>query len=183
MIEARSFVSEIDTVRKILEEHGAIYKGEYVLNDKIYASYNPPKGLDDEFLRVRTHHKDIWGNPYVLVAVKIHEQKEIGVDTVVPLKRGFETEEEALSYVQEHLLDRYTYEYEFNRTGWQYSLGEDEIDLERVDDLKDFYTVEFKSSTVEDLKKLESLLQLKDVIRGPIASHMKELLLKKTSQD
>jgi adenylate cyclase class IV len=176
MIEARSFVSEIDTTRKLLEENGAVFKGEYVLTDKIYSSYNPPKALDDEFLRVRTHHVDIWNNPYVLVAVKIHEQKEIGVDTVVPLKKGFETEEDALKFVNEHLLNQYKYEYEFNRTGWQYQLGEDEVDLERVDDLKDFYTVEFKSATVEGLKKLETLLHLKDIIRGPIASHMKELV-------
>ncbi len=180
MIEARTFVSEIDTVRKVLEESGAIFKGEYVLTDKIYSSYNPLKRLDDEFLRVRTHHKDIWNNPNVLVAVKIHEQKEIGVDTIVPLKKGFETENETLVFVNENLLDQYRYEYEFNRTGWQYSLGEDEIDLERVDDLENFYTVEFKSNTVEGLKRLETLLKLKDVIRGPIASHMKELLDKKS---
>lgn len=177
MIEARTFVTEIETTKKILEENGAVFKGEYVLTDKIYSSYNPPKGLDDEFLRVRTHHTDIWNNPHVLVAVKIHEQKEIGVDTVVPLKKGFETEEEALKFVSENLMDQYKYEYEFSRTGWQYSLGEDEIDLERVDDLQDFYTVEFKSNTVEGLKRLETLLQLKDVIRGPIASHMKELII------
>lgn len=176
MIEARVFVSEIESTKKLLEENNAVLKGEYVLNDKIYSSYNPPKGLDEEFLRVRTHHKDIWNNPNVLVAVKIHEQKEIGVDTVVPLKKGFETEEDALRFVTENLVDQYKYEYEFNRTGWQYSLGEDEIDLERVDDLKDLYTVEFKSNTVEGLKRLETLLHLKDVIRGPIASHMKELL-------
>lgn len=181
MIEARTFVSEIDTTKKILEENGAIFKGEYILTDKIYSSYNPPKGLDDEFLRVRIHHKDIWNNPHVLVAVKIHEQKEIGVDTVVPLKKGFETEEEALKFVSENLLHQYRYEYEFNRTGWQYSLGEDEIDLERVDDLKDFCTVEFKSNTVEGLKRLETVLQLKDVIRGPIASHMKELITNKNT--
>lgn len=176
MTEARTFVSEIETTKKLLEENGAVFKGEYVLNDKIYSSYNPPKGLDDEFLRVRTHHKDIWNNPQVLVAVKIHEQKEIGVDTVVPLKKGFETEEEALKFITENLADQYKYEYEFNRTGWQYSLGEDEIDLERVDDLQSFYTVEFKSNTVEGLKRLESLLQLRDVIRGPIAAHMKEII-------
>jgi len=179
MIEARTFVLEIDTIKKLLEDNDAVLKGEYVITDKIYSSYNPPKGLDDEFLRVRTHLKDIWNNPNVLVAVKIHEQKEIGVDTVVPLKKGFETEEEALAFVNENLLNQYNYEYEFNRTGWQYSLGEDEVDLERVDDLENFYTIEFKSSTIDGLKRLETLLELKNVIRGPIASHMKELLNKK----
>ncbi|MBP9766048.1 MAG: hypothetical protein KBD12_02370 [Candidatus Pacebacteria bacterium] len=178
MIEARSFISdkEIKEIEKILKDNNTIFMGEYILLDRIYSSYNPKKELDDEFLRVRTHYKEIWGNPYVLVAVKIHEQKEIGVDTVSPIKKGFETEEEALKFVSENLLDQYKYEYEFNRSGWQYSLGEDEIDLERVDDLENFYTIEFKSNTVEGLKKLENLFNLKNVIRGPIASHMKELL-------
>lgn len=178
MIEARTFVSEIDTVRNILEENGAVFKGEYVLTDKIYASYNPPKGLDDEFLRLRVYHKNIWPQKDVIVAVKVHDQKEIGVDAAVPLKQQFDTKEEAEKFIEENLLSQYKYEYEFTRTGWQYALGEDEIDLERVDDLKDFYTVEFKSDTVEGLRKLEILLELKDVIRGPIASHMKDLLLK-----
>jgi adenylate cyclase class IV len=176
MIEARTFVSEIETTRKILEENGAIFKGEYILSDKIYSSYNPPKGLDDEFLRLRIYHKNIWPQKDIIVAVKIHNQKEIGVDAEVPIKKEFDSLEEAEKFITENLLGKYKYEYEFSRTGWQYEFGEDEIDLERVDDLKDFYTVEFKSNTVEGLKRLESLLKLKDVIRGPIASHMKELL-------
>ena len=59
MIEARSFVSERETTRKIFEEIGAVFKGEYVLTDKIYSSYNSKKGLDDEVLRLRIYHKNI----------------------------------------------------------------------------------------------------------------------------
>ncbi|HWC57749.1 MAG TPA: hypothetical protein VG621_02270 [Candidatus Paceibacterota bacterium] len=178
MIEARSFVSEIDSTQKILEEHGVIFKGEYVLRDNIYASYNPPKGLDDEFLRLRIYKKNIWPQKDVIVAIKVHGQKEIGVDAEVPLKKEFDTEEEAQAFIDENLLNQYRYEYEFNRTGWQYSLDEDEIDLERVDNLDSFYTVEFKSNSVEGLKRLEKLLSLKNIIQGPIASHMKELVTK-----
>ena len=176
MIEARSFVPEIDTTRKILEENNAVFKGEYILTDKIYSSYNPQKPLDDEFLRLRTYQKNIWSEKNVVVAVKIHEQKEIGVDTTVPLKKEFDTKKEAENFINENLLNQYKYEFEFSRTGWQYSLGEDEIDLERVDDLENFYTLEFKSKTVEGLKNLEAILELKDIIRGPIASHMGELI-------
>jgi hypothetical protein len=181
MIEARSFVREIESARKILEENEAVFKGQYVLRDKIYSSYNPVKGLDDEFFRVRIYTKNIWADANVMVAIKKHIQYEIGVDTEVPLKKGFETEDEAQKFVQENLLDRYKYEYEFTRTGWQYDIGEDQVDLERVDDLEGFYTIEFKSSTVEGLKKLETLLKLNNVITGPIAAHMKEMLVK--SQD
>lgn len=177
MIEARSFVSEIDTTKKILEKSGAVFKGEYILTDKIFSSYNPEKSLDDEFLRLRTYTKNIWPEANVIVAVKIHEQKEIGVDTIVPLKKGFDSKEEAEKFIEENLLNQYKYEFKFTRTGWQYDLGEDQVDLERVDDLEDFYTIEFKSNTVEGLKRLEILLNLKNVIKGPIASHMKELLI------
>ncbi|TSC70811.1 MAG: hypothetical protein CEO12_187 [Parcubacteria group bacterium Gr01-1014_46] len=176
MIEARSFVPEIETYRKILLENKAIFKGEYVLTDKIYSSYNPKKGLDEEFLRLRTYEKNIWGEADVIVSVKKHYQKEIGVDTDVPLRKEFELEEDAKKFIEENLLNQYKYEFEFTRTGWQYNIGEDQVDLERVEGLKDFYTIEFKSKTVEGLKRLESLLKLTNVIRGPIASHMKELL-------
>ena len=103
MIEARSFVAEIETTRKILEENGAILKGEYLQEDRIYSSYNPPKELDDEFLRLRIYHKNIWPQQDVIVAVKIHDQKEIGVDTEVPLKKGFDSVEEAENFVKENL--------------------------------------------------------------------------------
>jgi adenylate cyclase class IV len=178
MIEARVFCTEVETIRKILEENGALFKGDYAIRDRIYSSYNPLKELDDEFLRVRTYQKNIWTDSNVMVAVKIHEQKEIGVDTVIPQKRGFDTEEEALKFVDENLLDKYKYEFTFTRTGWQYDLGDDQIDLEKVEDLENFYTVEFKSNTTQGLKRLEQLLKLKNVIRGPIASHMKGLLSK-----
>lgn len=177
MIEARSFVPEIESTRKILEENKAVFKGEYVLTDKIYSSYNPVKGLDDEFLRMRIYTKNIWEDANVMVVIKKHFQHEIGVDTEVPLKKGFETQSEAEKYVEDNLLDKYKYEYEFTRTGWQYDLGEDQVDLERVDDLRDFYTIEFKSHTVEGLKRLETLLKLNNVIKGPIASHMKEMIV------
>jgi adenylate cyclase class IV len=179
MIEARLFVSEVDTTRKILEKNCAVFKGKYVLTDKIYSSYSPKKMLNDEFLRLRTYQKNIWPKKDVIVAVKIHEQKEIGVDTEIPLKKEFDTKEEAERFIEENLLDKYKYEYEFSRTGWQYHLGNDEIDLERVDDLENFYTIEFKSDTVEGLKKLEILLQIKNTIRGSIASHIGKLILEK----
>lgn len=182
MIEARTFVSEIESVRKILEENRAVFKGEYILTDQIFSSYNPKKELDDEFLRLRTYQKNIWPEENVIVAIKKHEQKEVGVDTEVPLKKGFESKEEAQKFIEENLLSQYKYEFEFTRTGWQYDIGEDQVDLERVDDLKDFYTIEFKSNNVEGLKKLVKLLNLRDVIKGPIASHMKELILNNNSK-
>ncbi len=181
MIEARSFVSDIEPTRKVLENLGADFKGEYRLTDKIYSSYNPVKNLDDEFLRLRIYHKNIWPQKDVIVAVKIHDQKEIGVDTIVPLKKEFDKEKEAEDFINQNLLDKYKYEYEFTRTGWQYSLGEDEIDLEKVEDLDNFYTVEFKSATVEGLRRLEKLLHLENIIQGPIAFHIGELIKKSRS--
>ena len=181
MIEARVFLSSIDEVnniRKKLENFNAVFKGEYCLTDKIYSSYNPKKELDDEFLRLRIYHKNIWPQKDVILSVKIHDQKEIGVDAAAPLKKEFDTEEDANKYIEDNLLDKYKYEFTFTRTGWQYDLNEDQVDIEKVDDLENFYTIEFKSQTIQGLRNIENLLNLKDIILGPIASHMKSLILK-----
>ena len=38
MFDARIFLNEIDSARKILSKNQAVFKGEYVIHDIIYAS-------------------------------------------------------------------------------------------------------------------------------------------------
>ncbi|HYC34293.1 MAG TPA: hypothetical protein VEC13_01020 [Candidatus Paceibacterota bacterium] len=176
MIEARVFVSEIETARKILEAQNALFKGEYCCRDSIYSSVDPLVGIDQEFLRLRVNEKNIWNEKDVIVAVKYTDQKEIGIDSIVPFKQGFDSEDDAKNYIEDNFKGKYKFNFEFTRTGWQYDLGEDQVDLEKVDDLDNFYTIEFKSPTVEGLKKLQSLLNVSSAIEGPIAFHMKKFL-------
>ena len=176
MLEARGFVEEIDTARKILEANSAVFKGEYRCRDIIFSQRNPDKSLNDEFLRLRLNLKNIWGEADIVVVIKKTEFKEVGKNSKVSFKQGFKSETEARKFIKENYSDRFNYDFEFTRIGWQYDLGDDQIDLEKVEDLKNVYTIEVKSNTEEGLKRLLNLLNISSVIRGSTVAEMEKLI-------
>lgn len=176
MLEARAFVSEIESARRILEEKKALFKGEYVCRDIIFASTNPDITLKDKFLRLRINEKNIWDEKYVIVAIKQTKKKEIGKESIISVRQEFDTEKEGREYIKENFTNEFTESFEFTRTGWQYDLGEDQIDLERVENLEHCYTIEIKSKTEEGLKRLQKMFKLQDLIQGPTVVAIKELL-------
>ncbi len=176
MLEARQFVKEIDTARKLLEQNNALFKGEYVCRDIIFSPRDISRSLGDKFLRLRVNEKNIWNEKYVIVAIKQTEKKEVGKNSIIPLRKEFDSEVEARGYIEKNLSELYKQDFEFTRTGWQYDLGEDQVDLERVENLKDCYTIEIKSPTEAGLKRLATIFGLTSPIQGPIVVAMKVLL-------
>ena len=71
------------------------------------------------------------------------------------------------------MLDKYMYDFEFNRTGSQYELGEDGVDLENIEGN---YSIEVKSKSEDGIRKLLKLLGITEVIKGPTVVAVKELL-------
>lgn len=175
MLEARTFVDNFGEVKKILQEKNAVFKGEYELLDIVFEPKDPKKTLVDEFLRLRIVAKNIWTEKAVIVAIKKTEVKDIGKNSVVPLKKEFDSREEAEKFIKENLADKYQYSFEFNRKGWQYDLGGEQLDLE---DIEGHLSIEIKSKTEEGLKKLATLFNIKDTIKGPTVLAMKILLNK-----
>lgn len=173
MLEARTFASDLSQVRQLLEVHQALYKGEYKIHDTVFASDEKDKPLSTEFLRLRHVLKNIWNEKEVVVAVKQTRLKKVGKDSVVPFVEQFATIEEAQKYIRQHFSDKYSYAFEFDRTGWQYDLGEDQVDLE---DIQGHPSVEVKSATEESLQRLLDTLQIKDVIEGPSVTVIQKLL-------
>ncbi len=171
MLEARSFVKSLDKVREILLNNKAIFKGEYKIHDIIFASKN--KSLTEEFLRLRIISKNIWNEKDVIVAIKNTELKEKGKNSVIPLKKQFDTQSEGQDYINNNLLNEFKYLYEFDRTGWQYDIREDQIDLE---DIEGHYSIEVKSKNEEGLRKLIELFEIEEIIEGPSVVRIREIL-------
>jgi len=173
MLEARTFLKSLEGARKTLEAEGAIFKGEYVIHDVIYKSLDPNKTLAQEFLRLRHNKKNIWEEKDFIVAIKNTEVREVGKNSIIPIKEGFDTEVEANKYIEQNLLDRFEYDYEFDRIGWQYDLGEDQVDLE---DIEGHFSIEVKSKTEEGIKRLLKIFDMVDALKGPSVVAIKEIL-------
>ncbi len=175
MIDARTFVDSLEDAKKKLSEMNADFKGEYLIHDSIYSSKDPVHTLDKVFLRLRNVKKNIWNEKQYIVSIKQTELKDVGKQSHIPVKMQFDTEEESLSYIQSNYSMDFEYAFDFNRTGWQYFLGEDGIDLE---DIEGHFSIEFKSKTEEELIKLLDNFGITDVIVGPSVVSIKKLLNK-----
>lgn len=175
MIDARIFLSELDSARNALTNSSAVFKGEYVIHDVIYISKDASKGLDIVFLRLRMVSKNIWNEKSYIVAIKETDVRKVGKVSSIPTKKQFDTEKEAREYITSTYSDQFEYLYEFNRIGWQYDMGKDQVDLE---DIEGHFSIEFKSETEEGLQQLLTLFKVtnESVIKGPSVIAIKELL-------
>lgn len=176
MLEARTFVSEIESTKKALEEAAAIFKGEYRCRDLIFIPNNSDKPFGEEFLRLRINEINIWKEKNVIVVIKQVQRKELGKDSLIPLRKEFDAEIEARKYIEENLINDFTFDFEFTRTGWQYDLGEDQIDLEKFDNIPNHYTIEIKSKTAEGLKDLAHKFNLDYFVKGAMLGEVKKIL-------
>lgn len=173
MLEARTFVENLDEAKRILAENNAVFMGEYEIHNIIYASKDQTKSLGQIFLRLRTIPKNIWNEKPVIVVIKETELKEVGKNSIIPLKREFNTKEEALGFINKNYDDQFEYSFEFGCIGWQYFIGEDGIDLENIEG---HASIEFKSTTIGGLNNLLALFHVTETIKGPSVVAVKEIL-------
>lgn len=176
MFDARTFPKGLAEAEAILLRERAVFAGDYAITDKIYASKDPEQTLDKVFLRLRLIPLNIWNEEQVIVAIKNTELKGVGKVSAIPMKKGFDTEAEAVRFIDENYADQFRFLYEFDRTGKQYFLGEDGVDLEIIED--GHCSIEFKSKTEGGLQSLLNLFGVKawEVIKGPSVVAIRNLL-------
>lgn len=167
MFDARIFPNSLDDTKKVLEEQGAVLKGEYEIHDYIFASTDPEQTLDKVFLRLRMVPVNIWNEKKVIVTIKNTELQKVGKKSIIPVKEQFDNEEDARAFIEKNYSDTFKPDFNFNRKGWQYNLPNgDQVDLE---DIESHFSVEFKSKTEEELRGLLDRFDIdpKEVAQGP----------------
>jgi hypothetical protein len=175
MVDARTFPKTLEDARAVLEKEHALYKGEYLITDKIYIAKDISQPLEKVFLRLRLVPKNIWDEKPCIVTIKNTELKSVGKQSIIPVKKEFDTEADAEAFIATEYGNQFVFSFTFHRIGWQYFLGEDGIDLE---DIEGHPSIEFKSKTEEGLAALLTLFKVSpaDVIQGPSVVAVKELL-------
>ena len=175
MFDARTFPRSLDGANRILKEEGAVFRGEYVIHDTIFASKDSIQNLGTIFLRLRHIPKNIWSEKEYIVVIKNTEIKEVGKQSIIPIKNQFDIETEAREFIENNYSVTFEYAFEFDRTGWQYDMGVDQVDLE---DIEGNFSIEFKSPTENGLKKLLQKFQveLSEVIQGPSVIAIQDII-------
>ena len=178
MIEARTFVPELDSARKILLNSKAECKGHFRFHDTIYRNKITGASLNEEFLRLRQVPENIWSDKAVILAVKRTVLRDVGKVSNIPTKIQFDTVEEAREYYDAKLSDTYVEDFGFWREGWQYVLPNgDVVDLEIVD--SKFPTIELKSVTDSGISQLLGAFQIAktQIIIGPSVVAIRKLVV------
>lgn len=175
MIEGRAVISSIEHAKKKVEELGAIFKGEYIFKDIIFFPEKEDFNLSDDFLRMRVYLKTNWPTTNVVLIRKQTEFKSTGkVDRII-FKEEFDTEKEALGYVENNLSSEFKLGFEFSRTGWQFQLENHRLFIEDIDDFKP--SIEIEAKTEEELKSLFDKLDIIKKINESIPEIMRRIKL------
>lgn len=173
MFDARIFLPDLAAARKVLAESDSIFKGEYLIRDEIFQLKDRSEGIQEVFLRLRSVPLNIWDEKPFIVALKRTELRDVGKRSSIPAKAQFDTEAEAREFIRQNYDLQFEFLYGFDRRGWQYDLGEDQVDLE---DIEGHPSIEFKSPTEEGLRRLMAKFGATDAIRGPSVVAVRQLL-------
>jgi hypothetical protein len=177
MIEARAFGVDIEKIRRILEQKGAISSDKFEIHDTIYVRKDGSASIADEFLRLRVVPLNVWVDKPVIVSIKRTKLHDLGKESAIPSRIEFDTNEEAVLYIKKNLAAQYTVDFSYSRIGWQYILPNGDVaDLEIIENK--YNSVEIKSDTDAGIARLANELHIDPslFIKGPSASAVKELL-------
>lgn len=165
MIEGRGVISDIKETGKKIEELGGVYKSDYAFKDIIFFSENGT-------LKVRVMTKKNWPTKDVIVIRKQSEFKEVGKIDSSLLRKEFDTEKEAVDFVERELPE-FKPELEYSRHGWQYELDGSRIFVEDIEFLGP--SVEIEADSEEVLKALFKKMGIDEVLGESIPEAIKRI--------
>src|SRR3989344_7238059 len=102
MVEGRALIENIEKAKASVENLGGQFKGNYIFKDIIFVPRKKIYNLNEDFLRIRSYVKTNWLTKNVVLVRKKTEWKKQGTLDKIILKREFDTEKEAFSFIEEN---------------------------------------------------------------------------------
>jgi adenylate cyclase class IV len=172
ILEARGKIKDINDARKTAEKIGGIFKGFYSNTDIIFKAKesDPEKGV----ITLRRFKINSRQTENYIFTHKIAEWSDkIKTDKII-LKSRFDTMEKALDFMTDHYGSGLKYHYEYSREGWEYSLGNNGIFIERIEKLGP--TLEIEAENKSDLENLFKLFEVGERFSESTPEIMRKLL-------
>ncbi len=174
MIEGRGIIESVEIARQKVEGLGGVFKSNYAFKDIIFVPRKETYNLTDDFLRVRVLSKNNWNTKNVILVRKKTEFQKIGKIDKVALRKEFDTEKEALNFIEKELGKDFDFGFEFSRQGWQYQLGKNRVFIEDIEKYRP--SLEIEADNEQELKDLFTKLQVKKQVKQSMPEVMKNLL-------
>ena len=157
MFYTRIILKTTDNLEDILKRLGAVKKHDFSFYDLVYLNKDG-SSITDDTLKVRVYRYNEWNSKAVLVIRKRAEVVNGVKEDKFLIREEFDTEKEALEYVEENFKDTFDYQFKLEKSGEEYQ--NDDLRI-WVEDIKDMgMSIEFGSESQE---KIEDAIKLFDV--------------------
>ncbi|MDP3685491.1 MAG: CYTH domain-containing protein [bacterium] len=180
MIEGRAIISDIQETRNKLEALEAVFRGNYVFRDIIFVPKKKTYNLNDDFLRVRIQIKSHWSNKKIILVRKQTEFGKVGKVNNVMLRREFDSEKEAVDFVEAELGSQFARSFEYTREGWQYNLEGSRIFVEAIAGFRP--SVEIEADSEDDIRSLYAKIGILEEMHESIPEVMRRILAARISR-
>lgn len=175
-IEARAIIKNIEETKKKIEEIGGVFKNDYAFTDFIFVLKSGKTDLNKEFIRLRVMKKKNWPTKdFILKHKKAKWQGTSKIDNIL-LKKEFDTENQALDFIEKHFQGKWQKLFEYFREGWEYGLGAKRLFIEDIKGFKP--TVEIEAENKEELENIFKELDVTERLSDSVPETMRKIFNK-----
>lgn len=165
-----------DNVDEVIKKYNFEKKTDFAFYDLIYVNKNGAS-ITDDTLKIRVYQINQWKNKDVLVIRKdapvINGSKE---DRVL-FSGEFDSEEEALSFVEKEFSNDYDFAFKLQKTGIEYGNGTVRLWRENVDNVG--ISIEIGSEDADKIEEVLLDLDVRERLTNSLPEYMYERLNKK----
>lgn len=168
MIYSRIII-ENNNLKEIIKELGLEKKTEFAFYDFIYLNKNGAT-ITDDILKIRVYQKNEWNSKNVIVIQKSAKYIDGVKEDKVLLKKEFDTEKEAINFVDKTLSTDYEYKFKLEKTGIEYANSNLQVWVENIKDIGT--SIEFGSSNSRVIENAISLFDVKERLEVSIPEYL-----------
>lgn len=152
-----------------LEKLGARVLHDFAFYDLIYLNRNGAS-ITDDTLKIRVYKHNEWKNKNVLVIRKKAEVIEGVKEDKVLLREEFDTESDALKYVQDNLSREFEYKFKLEKSGREYECDDLRIWVEDIKTLG--LSIEFGSVSQTRIEEAIKLFNVKERLEMSVPEYL-----------
>lgn len=162
-------ILKTDNVSTILNRYGFKQKTKFSFYDLIYVNKNGAS-ITDDTLKIRVYQINEWKTKDVLVIKKIALTKDNSKEDKVLLKKEFDSEKEAVEFVNNSYGNEYKFALKLKKDGIEYANENVRLWYEKVDNVG--ISVEIGASTSHEMESIVKELDVKERLSMSLPEYM-----------
>lgn len=159
MFYTRIILKSKENLLENLKKLGAIKKHDFAFYDLVYLNRDG-SSITDDTLKVRVYKHNEWNSKAVLVIRKKAEVVDGVKEDKFLVREEFDTESEALKFVDENFKDSFDYQFKLEKSGEEYQNEDLRICVEDIKDMG--ISIEFGSESQDRIEEAIALFDVKE---------------------